>query len=83
MSQVDYERLVPLLRKTIDGGCHTPITAPAYTKHHRIQMPRVLTDAEQAEFEIRLGLLPCNVKYVPGHRGEGMDMILFNVYQGG
>lgn len=77
------DELIPKLEVTIEGGCSTPTLLPVYTRRLRIQMPRVLTEAEQVELEVSLNVLPCNVQYVTGLRGKGMDMHLYEGYQGG
>lgn len=77
------DELIPKLEISIAGGCSVPRFLPSYGRRLRIQMPRVLTEAEQVELELRLNVLPCNVEYVPGLHGKGMDMHLYEVYQGG
>lgn len=77
------DELIPKLEVTIAGGCSIPTLLPAYTRRLRVQMPRVLTESEQVELEVRLDVLPCNVRYVSGLRDKGMDLHLYEEYQGG
>lgn len=80
---VDWEWLVTALRKSIDGGCHIPTIRPTYTASCRIQMPRVLTEAEKTYLQVELELLPCNCTFELTPNGQGETMYAFAVYQGG
>lgn len=80
---VDWEWLVPALRKSIDGGCHIPTIRPKYTACSRIQMPRVLTEFEQVYLQTVLDLLPCNCTFEVTPNGKGETMYVYAVYQGG
>lgn len=82
-TDVDWDRFVMLLRKSIDGGCGVPMLRPAYTAHLRIQMPRLLSEEEQTYLQVALDLLPCNCLYVPAVRGVGYEMHVYTHYQGG
>lgn len=79
--QIDWDWLIPALRKTIDGGCAIPMLRPAYTRHSRIQMPRAMTEAEQTRLQIELDLLPCQCTFEPTKAGHNMHV--YYEYQGG
>ena len=81
MNQLD--ELTPKLEITLSSGCSLPTLQPLYNRHYRIQLPQSLTEQEKAELEVRLNLLPCNVKYVTGFRGKGTEMLVYEEYQGG
>lgn len=80
--QVDLKALVPLLRKSIDSGCHAPRCSPVYTKHCLIAMPRYMTDDELVEMQLQLDLLPCQAVLVENFRGTGHDLKVYELYQG-
>lgn len=82
-NDVDWVWLVAALRKSIDGGCHTPTIKPVYTACCRIQMPRVLTDDEHVYLQTELDLLPCNCAFEITPNGNGETMHAYRMYQGG
>lgn len=77
------DELIPKLKVTVAGGCSVPTVLPHYTRRFRIQMPCILTEAEQVALQVELDVLPCNTRFVPGLNGKGMDLHLYEGYQGG
>lgn len=82
-SPLDLDFLIPALKKSIGGGCHTPTLRPVYTAHGRIQMPRVLTEDEQVLLQVELDMLPCDCTFTLSEGGTTHILNFYRYYQGG